>query len=143
MLDAVTLTAGHRFAPVQVVVTAEEVQRYLQVVGDDAALYQEPAAPVPPLLLLARALAHLMEQVELRPGSIHGGQDCEFLGRAAAGRPLTLETSVERAATRQGQRILVVEMLLRDAEAELLRSRATLLVPLGNLSPTSPPPPLA
>lgn len=137
--DPFDLAAGEQLAPADFVVSAAEAHAYRAAVGDASPVYDVDDAPLPPLLLAAHGLRRLMEQVDIRPGSVHGAQECEFLAAAYAGQPLRMEASVARAATRQGQRILVLEFaVLAAGEANaplgLCRGRATLLVP-----GTSPP----
>jgi acyl dehydratase len=138
MRNPFTLTPGQPLSPATFAITPEEARAYAQAVGDASALYRRPEAPLPPLLLAARALRLLMAQVDIPPGTVHGGQDCEFFQAAYAGRDLRLTASVPRAATRQGQRFLTLELELRAGEALICRGRALLIVPQDS-TPTAAP----
>jgi hypothetical protein len=129
MLSPFDLTPGQPLAPMTFTITADEARAYLQAVGDTSALYQQAPAPLPPLLLAARGLQLLMAQVEIPPGTVHGSQECEFFQPASAGQPLNLTASVPRAATRQGQRFVTLEMELFDGGTLVCRGRAALIIP--------------
>ncbi|MGI8913803.1 MAG: hypothetical protein ACR2JY_08465 [Chloroflexota bacterium] len=129
MLSPFDLKASQLLAPASFTITPEEARAYLEAVDDRSALYQQTTAPLPPLLLAARALQLLMAQVELPPGTVHGGQESEFFQAAYAGRPLRLTASVPRAATRQGQRFVTLEMEVFDGDVLLCRGRASLIIP--------------
>jgi len=132
VLSPFDLTPAQPLAPATFTVTAEEARAYIQAVGDTSALYQQTAAPLPPLLLAARGLQLLMVQVEIPAGTVHGGQECEFLQPAYAGRELNLTASVPRAATRHGQRFVTLEMHIFDGAAPVCSGRASLIVPLSD-----------
>lgn len=123
------LPAGYRFPPLAFTVTPAEADAYRQAVGDESALFSAADAPLPPLLLVARALRLVMEQVGLPPGTLHGGQEGEFLRPAQAGRTLRLEASAPRAATRQGMRFITLETSVFQGDSAICRGRATLIVP--------------
>jgi hypothetical protein len=129
VLSPFDLTPGQPLAPATFTITMKEARAYVQAVGDTSAVYQQAAAPLPPLLLAARGLQLLMAQVEIPPGTVHGSQECEFFQSAYAGRPLNLTASVPRAATRQGQRFVTLEMEVFDGEALVCRGRAALIIP--------------
>jgi len=93
VLSPFDLTPGHALAPVTFVITAEEARAYIQAVDDTSVLYHQAAAPLPPLLLAARGLQLLMAQVEIPAGTVHGGQECEFLQPTYADRELRLTVS--------------------------------------------------
>jgi hypothetical protein len=132
VLSPFDLTPGHALAPVTFVITAEEARAYIQAVDDTSVLYHQAAAPLPPLLLAARGLQLLMAQVEIPAGTVHGGQECEFLQPTYADRELRLTVSAPRAATRQGQRFVTLEMHIFDGAAPVCRARASLIVPLSD-----------
>lgn len=131
MLSPFDLSPGQTLAPATFTITAEEARAYIRAVDDTSVLHHEAAAPLPPMLLAARGLQLLMRQVELPAGTVHGGQECEFLQPAYSGHELRLTASVPRAATRQGQRFVTLEMHVFAGVAPVFRGRSSLIVPLS------------
>jgi hypothetical protein len=128
-LDPLTLAAGYQFRRSAFAVTATEARAYLQAVDDRWSGYALPGAPVPPLLLIAKGLGRLMAEIGLPPGSIHGSQECAFLRATPPSTPLLLQAEVSRAATRQGQRFITVDLTVHDGDQAVCRGRALLIIP--------------
>ena len=128
MAELGALPAGHRFPPLAFTVSVAEARAYRAAVED--AVSDPDEAPLPPLLLIARALRLLLERTGLPPGTVHGGQEAEFLRPVRPGQPLRLEAALPRAATRQGMRLVTLETtVLAEDGAPVCRGRATLIVP--------------
>ncbi len=128
-LDPATLSAGHQFPRHSFSVTGEEVRQYLEAVGDQWPGYAQLDAVAPPLFLIAKGLGMLLAAIGLPPGSVHGSQECEFVHPVRPGTELVLEAGVTRAATRQGQRFVTVEMAAREDDMLVCRGRALLIIP--------------
>ena len=87
------LEAGHQFSTATFSLDADDVRAYLDAAGDTNAAYLELGL-APPLAVAARALASLLDEIELPPGSIHRKQDVESRGGVAIGAELMLEASI-------------------------------------------------
>lgn len=129
MLNPFDLTVGQALAPATFTISQGEARHYIEAVGDISARYLHAGAPLPPMLLAARGLQLLMAQVEIPGGTVHGGQECEFFQPTYPGKELRLTASVPRAATRQGQRFVTLEMAIFESDAPVCRGRALLIVP--------------
>lgn len=129
MQSAFDLTAGQQLEPMTFTVTPSAARAYLEAVGDTADLYNAATAPLPPLLLVAHSLPLLMQQLHIPPGTVHGGQEGEFLQPVFPGHQLRLAATVGRAATRQGQRFLALELEFFDGDSLVCRGRTSLVVP--------------
>lgn len=134
MLSPLEIAPGRRFLPVTFRLTPAEVRAYRQAIGDAPGNEKDEEAPVPPLLLAARALHLLMAQVAIPAGTVHGGQECEFLAAVYADRELRLEASAPRAAIRRGQCFLTLEMDVADERGVLCRGRASLIIPIATVA---------
>jgi hypothetical protein len=129
VLNPFDLTVGQALEPATFTISQHEARAYIEAVGDASARYQQPDAPLPPMLLAARGLQLLMGQVEVPGGTVHGGQECEFFQPAYAGKEMRLTALVPRVATRQGQRFVTLEMAIFADDAPVCRGRALLIIP--------------
>jgi acyl dehydratase len=123
------LTAGQPLEPATFTISQREARQYIEAVGDASARYHNPDAPLPPMLLAARGLQVLMAQVEIPGGTVHGGQECEFFRQSYPGEELRLTASVPRAASRQGQRFVTLELAIFADDAPVCRCRSLLIMP--------------
>lgn len=129
MLSPFDLTAGQVLASAVFTISPAEARAYVQAVGDGSGRYHPVDAPLPPMLLAARGLQLLMAQVDIPGGTVHGGQEGEFFRPVYPGAALRLTASVPRAATRQGQRFVTLEMTIFEGDSPVCRGRALLIVP--------------
>jgi hypothetical protein len=123
------LTAGQQLEATTFTITPAAVRAYLDAVGDASSLYDADSAPLPPLLLVAHSLPLLMHDLHIPPGTVHGGQEGEFLQPVCAGCDLRLVAVVGRTATRRGQRFLALELEFFDGDRLVCRGRTSLIVP--------------
>ena len=109
------------------------VEAYFSAVGDDTSSYRE-ARGVPPMAVAGRTLGALVESLSMPPGSVHVGQELEFLHAVKMGQELACSVRLARESKRGGWRILVLEFSV-DAEGEVvLRGKTTVMLPLKEVS---------
>jgi hypothetical protein len=101
------------------------VDAYLAAVGDRC----DYGGRVPPLAVLAAALAALQEQVALPDGSLHTGQEVETIAPAQAGEQLTMTGRIAQRSERQGMVISVIELEAGSDAGPRLRARTTIMAP--------------
>ena len=108
------LPKGHRFSDTSFQVTAEHITRYLEAVEDANSLYLERGL-APPLAVTARALASLLDAVELPPGALHTSQEVASHAGVSIGSTLTLSAEIVQRSERAG---MVISVIAFEAKAE-------------------------
>lgn len=101
------LPKGHEFSPTTFVVSAEDVARYLDAVGDGNAVYAERGL-APPLAVAAHGLGALLEAIKLPGGSLHSNQEVEWRAGVEAGT-FRLTGRIAQRSERAGMIISVIE----------------------------------
>lgn len=124
------LQPGHRFPPVTFSLDEAGVLAYLDAVGDASAAYLELGL-APPLAVAARALASLLDEIELPPGSIHRRQDIESSGGVAIGAELTLDASIAGRSERGEGVFTEIAFEARSDGRTVLEGATTVIVPKG------------
>lgn len=124
------LPKGHPFPEITFRLAREDIARYLDAVADANPLYLERGL-APPLAAAARALAALLDQVELPPGTLHTGQEIALDGGVPIDAPLTFRGAVAQRSERAGMTIVVLEFALTPEgnAAPTLTGRTTVMMP--------------
>jgi hypothetical protein len=121
-----TLPRGYELSPAQFSLPRERIEAYLAAVGDRNAY----GDIVPPLAVVALALAELQEQVSLPEGSLHTAQEVEHLGAVRPGDTLTMRGRIAQRSERQGFVISVIQLDVIGGDGELaVRARTTVMAP--------------
>jgi acyl dehydratase len=125
----VTFEKGQTFGEVRFELTPEAVRDYVAAVEDGAVTALGKGA-VPPMAIAAYAVRGLLSEMPLPPGSIHAGQELEFLRPARLGDALSVTGRVLSAGERKGWTLATVALDVRDGAGEpVMRGRATLTTP--------------
>lgn len=113
-------------------ITADGLREYLSAVGDDLPVYMESGA-APPLMLTARVVGLLLDQLSLPDGAIHSLQDVETVCSPRIGSSVSVTARMEPVRERGGLRFLTVNYQVADAERghEVQRGKTTVLLPAG------------
>ena len=121
-----TLPRGYELEPAHFSLERVRVDAYLAAVGDRNAY----GDIVPPLAVVALALAELQEQVSLPEGSLHTAQEVEHLRTVSAGEDLTMRGRIAQRSERQGFVISVIELdVLGSDGSAAVRARTTVMAP--------------
>ena len=130
------LPEGHQFPPTTFVLTADDVARYLDAVGDTNGVYAASGC-APPLAVAARALGGLLEVMELPAGALHTGQEVEARAAVPPGATLTLSGRIAQRSEREGLVICAIafEVTPEGAVSPAITGRTTVMVaPVGSVS---------
>lgn len=122
------LEAGEQMTIGPFAVDAGAAEAYLNAAGGDASFYGEMGA-TPPMAVAGRTLGILIERLSMPPGSVHIGQELDFLDTARPGEPLVCSARLARESRRGGWRILQLEFTVNAEERRVLAGRATVMVP--------------
>jgi acyl dehydratase len=122
------LEAGEQMTIGPFTVDAGAAEAYLNAAGGDASFYEEMGA-TPPMAVAGRTLGMLIERLSMPPGSVHIGQELDFLDTAKPGEPLACSAKLARESRRGGWRILQLEFTVNAEERRVLAGRTTVMVP--------------
>ena len=125
-LDFYGLALGDEFT-LDVRFDAADVAAYLDATGEPAERWDGVA---PPLGVGAYVLAALLERMPLPNGTLHTGQEFEFLRAVTPGEALEARLRVAQRGERRGALLVALEYELFDESDEVvLRGRSTVAAP--------------
>ena len=134
-IDFFEVTSGDALPPFAVHIDEDDVRAYLAATGEadgpSAELWRER---VPPLAVGAFAFSALMELMPLPPGTLHAGQEFEFVRSVPAGGELTATVTVERRAERRGSLLTTLLLELRVGDEPVATGHTTLVTPVEGAS---------
>lgn len=122
------LHAGDSFAVGPFRIDEDAMAQYLASTGGDRAFYSRHDA-VPPMAVAGRALGALIERLSMPAGSVHIGQEVDFLGTARTGEELACTVKVARESSRGGWRILSLDFDVNGSRGPVLKGRTTVMLP--------------
>ena len=106
--------------------TPEWVSAYRKATGEDEA----DDGTVPPLALAARALACLLQELQLPGGAVHGGQEVECRRAASVGEQIHITAEVGRPSQRGDFRFIVAGFRVRGGDEDtILTGKCTVILP--------------
>ena len=112
------------------VVGPDSADEYLKAVDDSLPIYAKLDV-VPPLALAARALAALLKELSLPPGTLHAAQELHSLGMVRRGEEITCAARLSRPIARGGWQFISAEFTLyRSGGEAAIAGKTTVLVPL-------------
>ena len=107
------------------------VRQYLDAVEDVSPVYRE-AGVVPPLAVVALAVAALLERLGLPPGTVHAAQELECRRVIQIDEQLSCAVTLSRAMRRGEWRLMTADLRVLDRDgAAVLGGKITVLVPNG------------
>lgn len=101
------------------------ITKYIKAVSRDG------TAPeyVPPMAIAAYAMAALARSLALPPGTIHAGQELEFLKAVPLGSAVTCQGRVAQKLERGKLRMLTIDIAAAERGDTVLIGRSTLILP--------------
>lgn len=126
---------GKEFPIATVTVTAEDIRKFAEAVGDLNPLYLDPVAAqaagyptviAPPLFCMKMRGGRMRPDVPIEPGfaSLHAGQDIDFLDEIYAGQTYAITAKVVEAYEKTGRSgplgILVREVDIKDTRGKIV-----------------------
>ena len=120
---------GYEFVPIRFQLGPEEVDLYLQAVGESNPLFREHRV-VPPTALAAYALRGILLEINLPPGAIHSAQE------ATVSRPITSDEAIwftarlTQNSVWKGWRFVTVDFTgVDEEEIRVIHGRSTVVIP--------------
>ncbi len=123
------LESGVELAPAVFTMDSSAVASYISAVRESSPLYRGTGL-VPPVAVAARAMTALAGMIVLQPGTIHVGQEIEFLGTVRIGDTLTSRARVARNMKRGKFHILAFDItVFNQDQEEVLKGNTSFMLP--------------
>ena len=104
------------------------VRDYVAAVSNAATIADNDC--VPPMCLAAMSLRGLIDDLRIPGGTVHAGQELQFLAEVKAGEEVTCDAVLLQNSVRGEWRFLVVELESRDsADQPVLTGKSTIMLP--------------
>ena len=122
------LVIGYEFPTVQFEITSEQVQKYIEAVGDLSPLYVDPeyasgsrygALIAPPTIAaIITTLGVTLRDVKIPPGATHAKQYFKFIQPIKPGDKLTVAIKLVDKFIKREQKYVVIESVVRNERGE-------------------------
>ncbi len=129
-VDYASLEPGQTISDRRYTLDDAAVALYVNAVGDRSGLYETGDGVTPPMAVAALGLRGVVEDLRIPGGTLHTGQELEFLTGVAAGSELRCEADVLQNSVRGDRRFLVVGIRMDDADGRrVLNGKSSLVLP--------------
>lgn len=123
------LQPGYESPPATYRIDASTLEAFLSVVGEESSIYDNSNL-VPPMAVIAFAMAALFESMSLPRGSIHVSQEMEFVNIVRTGDAITSSARVIRNHKKGSMHLLTIELKALDStERPVLTGKTTFVLP--------------
>ena len=127
-LDYSRLSSGHSVSRRTFSLDGETVRDYLDAVSDRA--MEQASSTVPPMCVAAMSLRGVIDDLRIPGGTVHAGQELQFLSEVEVGEELTCTAVLLQNSVRGEWRFLVVDLETRDATSRpVLTGKSTIMLP--------------
>lgn len=127
-LEYSKLSSGQSISKRAFRLDSEAVRRYVAAVSDGA--LDQGSTNVPPMCLAAMSLRGVIDDLQIPGGTVHAGQELQFLAEVEMGEELICEAVLAQNSVRGEWRFLVVELETRDSAARaVLTGKSTIMLP--------------
>ena len=127
-LEYSKLSSGQSISKRAFRLDSEAVRRYVAAVSDGA--LDQGSTHVPPMCLAAMSLRGVIDDLQIPGGTVHAGQELQFLAEVEMGEELICEAVLAQNSVRGEWRFLVVELETRDSAARaVLTGKSTIMLP--------------
>ena len=129
-VDHASLEPGQTISRRRYTLDDAAVSLYVRAVGDRSGLYESGDGVTPPMAVAALGLRGVVEDLHIPGGTLHTGQEMEFLAAVPAGAELRCEADVKQNSVRGDRRFLVVGIRMDDGGGRrVLNGKSTLVLP--------------
>ena len=130
-VDYGALEAGQRVSERSYDLDADLVARYTDAVMDETRLCSDSGRPIAPAMAVAAlSLRGVVQDLAIPGGTLHAGQEMEFLGPVEVGARLECSATLSQNSVRGGWRFMVVELDVVDGDGRpAMAGKSTIMVP--------------
>jgi acyl dehydratase len=131
-IDFNQLAEGYKFSPAVFTLDAALVKAYVEAVEETGPLYRESRL-VPPMAVVALAMAELSQSVAFPEGAIHVSQDVEFLGIVHVDDMITSQAAVVKKQKRGPLNLLTIEFRAFDKDSQgVVTGKTEFILPVSS-----------
>ena len=129
-IDYSKLAPGQQISNYRYTLDAELVSRYLEAVSDKSELYVKELL-VPPMSIAALSLRGVVVDLDIPGGTVHVGQELEFMEAVLVGDRLDCMATLLQNAIRKEWRFMVVKLEVDNREKRrVMEGKSTILIPV-------------
>ncbi len=129
-VDYASLTAGDTVSDRSYPLSFDVVSSYVQAVEDEAWKPATSGNFVPPMAIAALGIRALVNDLQVPGGTVHVGQEVEFMGAVAMGDNLHYAATVLQNTVRRGQRFMSVSLSVADDSGrKVMAGKSTIVLP--------------
>ena len=132
-VDHAALEAGQNISTRTYRLDEETVAGYLAAVGDESSPLKldDGRALAPPMALAALSLRGVVQDLVIPGGTVHVGQELEFMSTVAVGDRLDCRATLLQNSVRGEWRFIVVGLAVEDGEGkQVLGGKSTITLPV-------------
>lgn len=131
-MEYASLEPGQTISDTEFEMDASSVSAYVDAVGDESGIFDpdDPRSPVPPMAIAAQSLRSVLDELAIQPGTLHAGQEIEFIDAVEVGEKLSCRATVGQNSVRGEWRFLIIDLSANDGSGHAVMSgKSTLMVP--------------
>ena len=129
-IDYSKLAPGQQISNYRYTLDEELVSRYLEAVSDKSELYVKELL-VPPMSIAALSLRGVVVDLDIPGGTVHVGQELEFMEAVLVGDRLDCMATLLQNAIRKEWRFMVVKLEVDNREKRrVMEGKSTILIPV-------------
>ena len=131
-VDYSALAPGQDISDRTYLLDAASVARYIEAVGDRSGIFSQAddGAGAPPMAVAALSLRGVVEDLAIPGGTLHVGQELEFVRAVPIGSTLECKATVLQNSVRGEWRFFVVQLAVEDKSGhEVMKGKSTLMLP--------------
>ncbi len=132
-IDYSELTPGQSVSRRSYLLDREMIADYMSAVQDGSGHLssRDGTTLAPPMSIAALSVGGVVKDLQIPGGSLHVGQEIDFVRAVPLGESLSCEVTVKQNSVRGGWRFMVLESEVRDSEGRnVMSGRSTVLVPV-------------
>lgn len=130
VVDYASLTAGETVSDQSYSLSSDAVSSYIRAVEDDAWEAASRGQLVPPMAIAALGIRSVVNDLQVPGGTVHVGQEVEFMGAVAVGDSLHYHATILQNTVRRGQRFMSVNLSVEDGSGRLVMTgKSTIVLP--------------
>ena len=138
-IDYSKLVPGQKVSRRSYLLDGEMIADYMSAVQDESGLLnsRDGNPLVPPMSIAALSVGGVVQDLQIPGGSLHVGQELDFVRAVPVGETLRCETTVKQNSVRGGWRFMVLESEVQDSEGRrVMAGSSTVIVPVSAGDPS-------
>ena len=138
-IDYSELVPGQKVSRRSYLLDGKMIADYMRAVQDESGLLnsREGKPLAPPMSIAALSVGGVVQDLEIPGGSLHVGQELDFVRAVSVGETLECETTLKQNSVRGGWRFMVLESEVQDSEGRrVMAGKSTVIVPVPADDPT-------